>query len=83
MKPRITRQAFPNQTDALCQASSIAAKHHLPMVRPNRGVPVEATGKPAKRGPEWVSKTNIADYYRCPYAFWLMDSAVMRRISAA
>jgi hypothetical protein len=53
------------------------------MVRPNRGVPVEATGKPAKRGPEWVSKTNIADYYRCPYTFWLMDSAVMRRISAA
>jgi predicted RecB family nuclease len=26
----------------------------------------------------WVSKTNVASYYRCPYAFWLVDRGQVR-----
>ncbi len=27
-----------------------------------------------KRGADWVSKTDIIRYHRCPYAFWLIDT---------
>lgn len=33
----------------------------------------------AKRDPEWVTWTNIRDYERCPYGFWLMDTGVVKR----
>ena len=28
----------------------------------------------ARRGANWVCKTNVASYARCPYAFYLLDS---------
>lgn len=31
-----------------------------------------------KRGPEWVKKTDIVRYERCPYAFWLLDTKQVR-----
>jgi predicted RecB family nuclease len=30
-------------------------------------------------GLSWVSKTNVTDYVRCPYAFWLTDSGQVSR----
>lgn len=35
-----------------------------------------------KRDAEWVSKTDIADYYRCPYTFWLMHTGQISREDA-
>lgn len=32
-----------------------------------------------KYGPSWVSKTNLIDYVRCPYAFWLLDQGLVSR----
>jgi hypothetical protein len=32
-----------------------------------------------KYGPSWVSKTDLIDYVRCPYAFWLSDQGLVSR----
>lgn len=41
--------------------------------RVRRRAPRERTRMPEKRQPEWVSKTDLVRYLRCPYAFWLID----------
>jgi len=43
------------------------------------GESMVSTADWVKRGPEWVTKTNIRDYEQCPYGFWLMHSGAVKR----
>ena len=55
-----------------------AAGRHVLHSRPPR-----LPAKKPKRRPHaensWVSKTNMADYHRCPHAFWLLDKGEIKR----
>jgi predicted RecB family nuclease len=40
-------------------------------------IPNEALQR--RRNPEWVSKTDIMRFRRCPYAFWLLDTGQVKQ----
>ena len=44
--------------------------------------PVSAPMPPRRRGRDWVSKSDLISFLRCPYAFWQIDSGALRREEA-
>jgi predicted RecB family nuclease len=39
---------------------------------------MDTSGRMQRRRKDWVSKTDVIRYRRCPYAFWLLDQGIVR-----